>query len=65
MPEIMTVPADNAPLMDKVAWLFALSKNKITQTGTTQTVRNSSDTATIGSSTLSDDSTTSVRGKFA
>lgn len=65
MPEIMTVPADDAPLMDKVAWLFALSKNKITQTGTTQTVRNGSDTATLGASTLSDDSTTSVRGKFA
>lgn len=65
MAEIGAVPADNASPLDKLAWLFTLSKNKIIQTGVTQTVRNGADTATVGTATLSDDTVTSVRGNFS
>jgi len=58
-------PAATATLKDKVGWMAALSRNKITQTATTQLLRNDGDAATIGTSTHSDDATTHIRGKFA
>ncbi len=58
------VPAAAPTLFDAIAWLFTLGRNKITQTATTQLVRNDGDSATIGTSTVSDDGTTFTRGKF-
>lgn len=46
-------------------WLGALSRNKVTQTNTTQTLRNDADSATIATSTHSDDGTTHTRGEFS
>ena len=63
--EESAVPAANAPLWTKLNWLFAKGRNKITTTGSTQTIRNDGDSASIGASTLSDDGTTNTRGKFA
>jgi hypothetical protein len=63
--ELAAVPAANATLAHKLGWLFLLARNKITQTATTQLVRNDGDTATVGTSTVSDDSTTFVRDKFS
>lgn len=59
------VPAAAPTLFDAIAWLFTLGRNKITQTATTQLLRNDADSATIGTSTVSDDGTTATRGKWA
>lgn len=58
------VPAATASLKDKIGWLAALARNKLTQTATTQTLRNDADGADIAASTVSDDGTTATRGEF-
>lgn len=65
MTEISAPPAVTASYRDALRWMFALSRNKITQTATTQLLRNDADAATIGTSTVSDDGTTAIRGEFA
>lgn len=60
--EPSAVPAATATLTAKIGWLMALARNKITQTATTQTLRNSGDTANIAQSTDSDDGATYTRG---
>lgn len=62
--EVSSVPAANAALGDKIGWIFATSRNKVTQTATTQTVRDDGDAADIGSASVSDDGTTFTRGEF-
>lgn len=59
------VPAAAPTLFDAIAWLFTLGRNKITQTATTQLLRNDADSGTIGTSTVSDDGTTATRGKWS
>lgn len=49
----------------KVDWLTALSRNKITQTATVQSLRNDGDSADIASAAVSDDGVTFTRGEFA
>lgn len=63
--EVAAVPAATSTIANRLGWLFAKSRNKITQTGTTQLVRNDADAGTIGTSTDSDDATTAIRGKFS
>ena len=63
--ESSAVPAATATLKDKIVWLATLARNKITQTSTTQTLRNDGDTLSIATSTDSDDGTTYTRGKWA
>ena len=58
------IPAVTASIRDFMRWWAALSRNKITQTATTQLVRNDADNATIATSTVSDDGTTAIRGEF-
>jgi hypothetical protein len=65
MTEISVVPGVTASIRDAIRWIFVLSRNKITQTATTQLVRNDADAGTIGTSTHSDDGTTHIRGEFA
>lgn len=64
MVEPSAVPAVTGTLRDVLSWLLVLSRNKITQTATTQLVRNDADAATIATSTHSDDGTTHTRGEF-
>jgi hypothetical protein len=45
-------------------WLVALSRNKITQTATVQSLRNDADSADVASAAVSDDGTTFTRGEF-
>ena len=59
------VPAVTATAIQVLSWLLALSRNKITQTATTTTLRNDADSGTIAASTVSDDGTTLTRGEFA
>jgi len=63
--EASAVPAATSTLKDKINWLFALARNKVTQTATTQLVRNDADSGTIGTSTVSDDGTTFTRGEYS
>lgn len=63
--EPSAVPAATSSIKDKLNWLFVLARNKLTQTATTQLVRNDADAATVGTATVSDDATTAIRGKFS
>ena len=49
---------------DIMNWMGALNRNKITQTATVQTVRDDTDTSTIATAAVSDDSTTFTRAEF-
>ena len=62
--EPSSVIAATSSLKDKICWLFALARNKITQTSTTQTLRNDADSADIATATVSDDGTTATRGEW-
>ena len=59
------VPSLTANLKTAISWLLALARNKVTQTSTTSTLRNDADSATIATSTVSDDGTTFTRGEWA
>lgn len=65
MTELTSVPNVTDTILHAMEWLFIVAHNKITETATTQLVRNNADAATIGTSTVSDDGTTFIRGKFA
>lgn len=62
--EVSGVPAATSTLADKLNWVFTVHRNKLTQTATTQLVRNDADSATLGTSTVSDDGTTFTRGEY-
>lgn len=64
MTELSSVPGVTASVLDALRWVFLLSRNKIVQTSTTQTLRNDADSATIATSTVSDDGTSFVRAEF-
>lgn len=54
------VPAANAPIGQKLNYLFAWRRNRKTQTSTTMTLRNDANDADIATSAVSDDGTTLV-----
>ena len=63
--EPASVPASNAPLAQKIGWLFTMSRNKRLTTSTTDKVRNDADSADIATTSLSDNGTTFTRGEYA
>lgn len=65
MVEPTAVPAVTATLKATLSWVLALSRNKVTQTATTQILKADDGTTTIATSTHSDDGTTHTRGEFA
>lgn len=60
--EPTSVPASTASRAVKIDYLFTKTRNKSTQTATTQLVRNNADNATIATVTVSDDGTTFTKG---
>lgn len=58
-------PSSTASLSAKIAWLFALAKNKITQTSSTSTLFANDSATSIATSTVSDDGATFTRTKWA
>jgi hypothetical protein len=62
--ELGAIPAANASIKDCLKWLFALARNKITQTAIVQTLRNDADVGTIASANVSDDGTTFTRSEW-
>lgn len=62
--EPSAVPAATTTLVNKIGWLFTLARNKITETSTTQTLRNDADSASIATAAVSDDATTFTRNEW-
>lgn len=63
--EPTAVPAATAAIKDHLAFLFALARNRVTQTATTQVLKADDTTTTIASATVSDDGTTFTRDEWA
>src|SRR4029077_1603395 len=64
MTELSAVPGVTASTLSALQWIFLLARNKITQTTTTQTLRNDADSAAIGAAPVSDDGSVFTRGEF-
>lgn len=64
MADISSVPGVTASVLDAINWIFALSRNKLTETSTTQTLNKDDGTTAIGTSTISDNGTTFTRGEW-
>jgi len=67
--EAITEPAGvfawgSATLRNIIGWLGARASNRETQTATTLTVRNRANSASLATSTVSDDGTTAIRGSL-
>lgn len=58
-------PSATASIKDKIGWVAAVLRNKLTQTATTQTLYADDGSTVVATSTTSDDNTTFVRGEFA
>jgi hypothetical protein len=65
MTELSAVPGVTASVLSALTWVFEVSRNKITQTATTQLVKKDDGTTTLATSTVSDDGTTFTRGVFS
>ncbi len=63
--ELSAVPSATSSLMDKLNWVFMLSRNKITQTATTKTLRNDADDGNVATASVSSDGTTATRGEYS
>jgi len=63
--DIAAVPAITASALSALNWLFALARNKRTQTATTETVYKDDGTTSLATSTKSDDGTTFTRGEYS
>lgn len=63
--DIASVPAITASAKDALNWLFALARNKRTQTATTETVYKDDGSTSLATSTKSDDGTTFTRGEYS
>lgn len=63
--EPTTVVSATATMGATLDWLRALSRNRITQTATVQSLRNDANNADIASCAVSDDATTAVRGEWS
>lgn len=60
-----SVPAANASIASKIAWLFTTTRNKLTQTSATSTLYADDTTTPIGTSATADDGTTFTRDEWA
>lgn len=63
--ELAAVPAASSSLKDKIAFLFMLARNKVTQTSSTQTLFADNTTTPVAAATTSDVGGTFTRGEFA
>ena len=63
--ELSSIPAAATTLTNMIRMIYLMSTNEIRETSTTQTLRNRADSTTIGTSTVTDDGTTSTRGSFS
>ena len=61
--EPTSAPNADAPITEKLSYLFAFAANKLLQTDSLQTLRNDTDTADISSADISTDGITTIRDK--
>lgn len=62
--EPAAVPIATSSLKDKLGWLFALARNRLTQTANLQTLRNDANNADIATAQVSDDGLTATRDEW-
>jgi hypothetical protein len=65
MSDITAVPSMTGTVLAAINWLFALGRNKVTQTATTMVLKKDDGSTTVASSTVSDDGVTYTRGEFS
>jgi len=63
--ELAAAPGASSSLKDKIAFLFMLARNKVTQTSSTQTLFADNTTTPVAAATTSDVGGTFTRGEFA
>ncbi|MBL4651283.1 MAG: hypothetical protein JKY53_00250 [Flavobacteriales bacterium] len=63
--ELSAIPAANAPLADKINYIYMNIRNKMTQTATTATLFADDTSTSVGTSTVSDDATTATKGEWS
>lgn len=63
--EPASVPAATSSIKDKINWVFAVMRNKLTQSATTQTLRNDGDSGNIATRGTSDDGSTFTQDKWS
>lgn len=63
--EITAVPAATTNLKGMIKTIFAFTTNKLTETSTTQTLRNRADSSSIGTAVVADDGSVATRGSFS
>lgn len=62
--EPSSIPAATSSLKDKIGLIFTMIRNKLLQTSTLSTLRNDADSADIGTSVVSDDTTIFTRNEW-
>ncbi len=65
MSDITAVPAMTASVFSALNWVFALARNRRTQTATTETVYKDDGATTLATSAKSDDGTTFTRAEYS
>lgn len=63
--EVTGIPSANAPFLEMTQWMYTLSRNKGTQTGTTKTLFADDTTTPIATSAITDDGTTFTRNEWS
>jgi hypothetical protein len=63
--ELAAAPTITASILDKIKWVFQLSKNKRLATATKITLRNDADGADVATADVSDDGTTFEQKKWS
>lgn len=63
--ELSALPGASPTLLQKVQWIYEIARNRIEQTSTSQVLKKADSSTTLGTSTVSDDGTTFVRGRFS
>jgi hypothetical protein len=62
--EVSAVPAATSTLKDKINWMFAMARNKLTSSATTKVLRNDADSADIATSSNGESGGTFTRGEW-
>ena len=62
--ELAAVPAATATVADMMGWMYILSRNKLLQTASVQTVRDDADGADIATAATSDNGVTFTRAEY-
>lgn len=62
--ELSGPPSATSSILDKISWVFSLSRNRLIQTPTLLTLRNVAENGDIATATVSDDGSEAIRDKF-